>query len=204
LDPKDAQVLGSAIHKAARLLLRLVGRSEAPDCLQELAMRVFQHSHRVLEADSPTKYACGMALSLVYDLSRNKRRRRELMDQFELDVERSCFGAPPTAPDETGDWHERRERFGRALAALPADERTALLTWFESETIGTAAAALGWTYARCRSAVSRAKRHLIESLRAPTTKVLPAKGKSPPPDPGPGPKKCDDPRVGPTLRKEEK
>jgi RNA polymerase sigma factor (sigma-70 family) len=99
----------------ARALLLLTGDpAEAEDLAQEAFARVFERWDRVREMQSAVGYVYRTALNL------NRKRLRHLR----VRAAQALRGQEPRDPVA---WAEERDRVRRALAALSADQREALV-----------------------------------------------------------------------------
>jgi len=113
---RSFEQLFEAEHPAlARALLLLTGdAAEAEDLAQEAFARAFERWARVREMDSATGYVYRTALNL------NRKRLRHLR----VRAARALRGREPADPAASA---EERDRVRRALAALSADQREALV-----------------------------------------------------------------------------
>jgi len=130
---KDAQALADLYDRYAPVALALAARiladrSEAEDVLQGVFTRVWKEAGRYdASRGSPTTWL----LSWVRNGAIDRLRRREALQRATL----QSIDRAPTAPeghDAHGPGAEERERLGKAIAALPADQRQVIeLAYFE-------------------------------------------------------------------------
>jgi len=137
---------------ARALVLVVGGETEAEDLVEEAFARAWDRWDRVRAMASPAGYVYRTAVNL----HRNRLRR--------LARELRRHRPPEPAPDPAGA-AEDRDRIRRALAALPLNQREAivLVGWFGLDT-GEAAAALGIKPASLRSRLHRARTALRSQL----------------------------------------
>ena len=127
---KDAQALADLYDRYAPVALALAARilgdrSEAEDVLQGVFTRVWKEAGRYdASKGSPTAWL----LSWVRNGAIDRLRRREALQRATIQsVDRA-----PSAPDGHGPGPEERERLGKAVADLPADQRQVIeLAYFE-------------------------------------------------------------------------
>ena len=102
--------------RLARALYLVTGDpSEAEDVAQEAMVRVYERWDQVRAADSPTGYLYSTAMNLY----RSRMRRLAVRA-------RRVVGGPAGAPDPA-DAAAAADEVGRALAALPASQRAAVV-----------------------------------------------------------------------------
>jgi RNA polymerase sigma factor (sigma-70 family) len=136
-------------------LLLLVGDAfEAEEIAQETMTRVLEHWDRVATMDSPAGYAYRTAVNL-----QRKRIRRLAV----LAKRRFAAVSPGDVTPDAGE----REDVRRALASLPASQRSALVLvdWLDMDT-QEAARALGIKPGNLRVRLHRARSALREALGA--------------------------------------
>jgi RNA polymerase sigma-70 factor, ECF subfamily len=159
-DPGAVRTL--VMHKLPRLLAlatRMLGdRMEAEDVAQEAFMRIWKQAPqwRTGEAKFDT-WLHRVALNLCYD--RLRGRREEPVDTLPDEAD------PAASPDLRFDERARDEGVRRALAALPARQREALvLTYYQELSNIEAAALMDISVDALESLLARARRSLRAQL----------------------------------------
>jgi RNA polymerase sigma-70 factor (ECF subfamily) len=140
-------------ERLARALFLLTGDgAEAEDLAQEALVRLLERWDRVGKMASPTGYLYRTALNL--HRSRRRRVRRSRVPR----------GEERPNPIETV---EDRDELGRALAALPVDQRAALILveWLGLSST-EAGAILGIEPVSVRVRIARAKRALRDQAES--------------------------------------
>lgn len=124
------------------------GLAEAEEAAQEAMVRIFERWARVREMDSPAAYTYTVGLNV-----HRRRQRRSALQRRILPVLRNRVSPAPDV--------ETRDELLRALTALPAHERDALLlvTWYGLDS-SEAAVVLGIESPSVRSRIHRARKTL--------------------------------------------
>ncbi len=137
----------------ARLLAyarrRLRDPEQAGDVVQETMMRVIeQHGRSCI--DQPVAYAFRVVDSVIYGRARHARHVHEPIDA-DLVCDRPL-------PDELLDYRQRFTRFERALAAIPAQRRTAFVKrHIDGKSRGEIAEEMGIS-------IEAVKKHLVRAM----------------------------------------
>lgn len=148
---------GAEYARLGRALYLVTGDpAEAEDVAQEAMVRVYERWDRVRRADSPTAYLYRTALNLY----RSRLRR------LAVRARRALPGAERHAEDPAVA-AEAADQIGRALAALPAGQREAvvLVEWL-GLSHAEAGRILGIEPVSVRVRISRARATLRERLGA--------------------------------------
>lgn len=110
-------------------------RRLAEELAQEAFVKVCQHWERVRTMDAPGAWVHRVGINLA--ISRSRRRRTEVRVVERVRGERPVHG--PGADEHLAD-----EALGRAVAALPADDRAALVLRFHADlSVAEVASVLG-------------------------------------------------------------
>ena len=166
--PVDARAVLAALytaHAAAvlRFLRDLLGDATlAADATQETFARAFRRIETVRKDDKRPGWLFGIARNVSLEYRRARRvARSRLADDEEPDAA-PCGGRSPEA-QLLGQ--EAAEVIARALASLPEERRAALLLRLDHGlSYDEIAAALGWTVAKARVEVFRARETLRGTL----------------------------------------
>ena len=138
-------------------------RAEAEDVVQECMLRVARRWPRVRNMEHPGSYARRVMVNLVLDDAPKRTRRNT-----ELVVAETP--GPPGDGGATAASLESRTDLIRALAALPARQRTVLvLRYFADLPETEVAAALNCSVGTVKSSSSRALERLRGAFEAPAT-----------------------------------
>jgi RNA polymerase sigma factor (sigma-70 family) len=155
-DPAAVRTL--VARKLPRLLAlatRMLGdRMEAEDVAQEAFVRIWKQAPRWKEGEARfDTWLHRVALNLCYDRLR-ARREDPMADPPEL-ID------PGASPETSLETRSRDQRVRRALAALPARQREALvLNYYQEHSNIEAAALMGITVDALESLLARARRNL--------------------------------------------
>lgn len=150
---------------------RLLGNhDDADDIAQETFVRAWQALERYDERYSPYTWVRTIATRLaVNELAKRRRRQTEGGERFEVAAETHASNA--AHPDDEVEAHEARERLERALQALPAEYRAALVLRVHEElAYDDIARALEIPVGTVMSRIHRARRMLrrfLEESEAP-------------------------------------
>jgi RNA polymerase sigma-70 factor (ECF subfamily) len=143
--------------RLARALYLVTGdAAEAEDVAQEAMVRMYERWDRVSRADSPTAYLYRAAMNL----------HRSRMRRLKVRARRLLPGGPPAAPvPDPAEAAEVRDEIDRALDALPASQREAvvLVEWLGLST-EEAGRALGITPIAVRVRLSRARATVQQAI----------------------------------------
>lgn len=157
------EIVAKKLPRIVALASRMLGdRDEADDVAQEAFLRIWkiapkwQRGHAHFDT-----WLHRVTLNLCYD--RLRRRRETTMSD---DMPEQADLAP--LPDERLDTRYANARMHRALAALPARQREALvLQYYEELPNAQAAALMGISIDALESLLARARRNLRAALDAP-------------------------------------
>lgn len=151
--------------KVAAFLLRMTGSSTtAVDLAQETFVKLYQSRARYRPTAAFPTYLFSIAANLARNHARWKQRHPTVsIDDVEGHVPESAEARP--GPDEQLEHNEQMQRVEKALAALPADLREAMLL-FTYEDMGYAeiAAAAGCTSKAVETRIYRARQILRAAL----------------------------------------
>jgi RNA polymerase sigma-70 factor (ECF subfamily) len=151
--------------KVAAFLLRMTGSSTtAVDLAQETFVKLYQSRARYRATAAFPTYLFSIAANLARNHARWKQRHPTVsIDDVEGHVPESAEARP--GPDEQLEHNEQMQRVEKALAALPADLREAMLL-FTYEDMGYAeiAAAAGCTSKAVETRIYRARQILRAAL----------------------------------------
>lgn len=154
-DPVDFEAVFDRHHEAVfRYLHRLTGDvEEAEELTQETFVRLLEHD---VERDRTKSWLFTVALNLVRDRARARRRRRELAGGKDLTPD------PPDSPDEALRRSDRRRRVRRALDELKPRDRKMLLMREEGFSYAEIADAFGVSTTSVGTILSRALRRFAD------------------------------------------
>lgn len=143
------------IHRFLRDLL--FDRSAASDATQETFARAFARLPSLREADRLVPWLFGIARLVAMEHVKARRRERGvLVCEPELEI---------TTPEDVLLGLEAQHVVGRALAGLSANRRAALLLRIDHRlAYEDIAEMLGWTVAKAKVEIHRARRVLRERL----------------------------------------
>jgi RNA polymerase sigma-70 factor (ECF subfamily) len=150
-------------------LTRRVGRRElAEDLLQETFVRAMRQGDRMSDVRRIRSYLFTTAHRLVLDQAR--RRRPALFSEVSRVEEEPLTDVADRAqplPDEATDLRLFEDRLQAALATLRADHARAFrLAVLQQHSYAEVARETGWTLQRVKTNVHRARKKIIETLRA--------------------------------------
>lgn len=143
-----AAVYEATYADVVRFLYRKVWDTErARDLAQDVFVRALAH-----DPEKPRAFVFGIAANLARDEARADIRRRRKLELIRADPPRS-----PSTPEEEMETGQELTRVRRALEALSARDREALLLWDAglsydeiAEQTGLARGAIGTTLSRAR------------------------------------------------------
>jgi RNA polymerase sigma-70 factor, ECF subfamily len=151
-----------------RAAFRILGdATAAEDAVQETFLRAWRALDRFEEQAELSSWLYRIAINAAIDLRRERKRREPYSSALPED-----FDGQPTARSTAADPHRTAAardlvaHAQEAIAALPEDERTAiLLRHFEGRSIAEIAEALGANENTAKQAVFRAVRKLRAVLK---------------------------------------
>lgn len=146
-----------------RLALHLVGPDEADDVTQDTFVRAWRALPAFRGDSSARTWLLSIARRACADAVRKNVRRRRLAARIE---QRAATAASPGATDDASG----AQAVSALVDDLPRDQRVAfVLTQVIGCSYAEAAAACGVPVGTIRSRVSRAREHLLETLRESET-----------------------------------
>ena len=151
--------------KVAAFLLRMTGNSAtALDLAQETFVKLYQSRGRYHPSAAFPSYLFSIASNLARNHARWRLRHPTVsMDDEEGHVPEAVESHP--GPDQLLEQHEQMQRVEKALAALPADLREAMLLFtYEDMSYAEIAAAVGCTSKAVETRIYRARQLLRASL----------------------------------------
>jgi RNA polymerase sigma factor (sigma-70 family) len=158
------EMVARKLPRLLALATRMLGdREEANDVAQETFVRIWKEASRWKQGQARfDTWLHRVALNLCYDRLRAKKR----YDTTGQDDADEVIDLAPL-PDERMSQGERNERVKRALAALPARQREALVLQYYQELSNVEISQLmGITVEALESLLSRARRTLRTRLAA--------------------------------------
>jgi RNA polymerase sigma factor (sigma-70 family) len=155
-DPADFEALFDRHHDAVfRYCHRLTGDvEEAEELTQEVFVRLLEHD---VDRDRTKSWLFTVALNLVRDRARTRRRRAELAGGKDLTPD------GPDTPDEAYRRSERRRRVRRALDDLEPRDRKMLLMREEGFSYAEIGEAFGLSTTSVGTILSRALRRFADA-----------------------------------------
>ena len=148
-----------AIHRFLRDLLG--NAADAADATQETFVRAFRQAHTVRQPERVVSWLFGIARN-VY-LEQVKARRRDTRDRRQC--AQTAVHVDQLTPEATLLGREAAEVVQQALSALSENRRAALLLRVDHGLPYSAIAnVMGWTVAKTKVEVHRARRHLRACL----------------------------------------
>ena len=150
------------IDRVHRICYRIVlDSSQAPDCVQEVWMKVFRHLGRFRCEQSFPAWLNTVAANTAIDFYRRSRRQGRPVDLDEASME--SLVAESNEPDRQFDDATTRREILEALGEISVNQRTAfVLRYFEQMPVEEIARTL-----RCREGTVRTHiRRCLLSLRA--------------------------------------
>lgn len=155
-DPVDFEAVFHRHHDAVfRYLHRLTGDTEeAEELTQEVFVRLLEHD---VDRDRTKSWLFTVALNLVRDRARTRRRRAELAGGKDLTPD------APDTPDEAYRRSERRRRVRRALDELKPRDRKMLLMREEGFSYAEIGEAFGVSTTSVGTILSRALRRFADA-----------------------------------------
>jgi RNA polymerase sigma-70 factor (ECF subfamily) len=154
-----------AIH---RFLCDMLGdRAEAADATQETFVRVFQRLSALRNADRPVAWLFGVARHVSLEFRRARRRKRRIIDDEPAsDTHKGEGACSPRSPEDAVLGHEAICVVDGALARLSDDRRAVLLLRIDHDlAYEDIAELMGWTVAKVKVEIHRARQVLREELR---------------------------------------
>lgn len=154
-----------AIH---RFLCDMLGdRAEAADATQETFVRAFQRLSALRAADRPVAWLFGVARHVSLELRRARRRKRRVIDDEPASERHTHNGAcSRRSPEDAVLGHEAIGVVDGALARLSDDRRAVLLLRVDHDlAYEDIAELMGWTVAKVKVEIHRARQVLREELR---------------------------------------
>mgnify|MGYP001186375615 FL=1 len=152
--------------RLAAFLLRMVGdHATAMDLTQETFVRLYTSRKTYKPTAAFSTYLFHIATNLARTQARWRKRHPTVpMDDENREIRHEAVDSLPS-PDESADLHERADLVNRAIAALPEDQREALLLFtVEGMSQAEVAAALGCSPKAVEVRVYRARQLLRETL----------------------------------------
>lgn len=155
-DPVDFEAVFDRHHDAVfRYLHRLTGDvEEAEELTQETFVRLLEHD---VDSDRTESWLFTVALNLVRDRARTRRRRAELAGGKDLTPD------GPDTPEEAYRRSERRRRVRRALDELKPRDRKMLLMREEGFSYAEIGEAFGVSTTSVGTILSRALRRFADA-----------------------------------------
>lgn len=152
--------------RLAAFLLRMVGdHATAMDLTQETFVRLYTSRKTYKPTAAFSTYLFHIATNLARTQARWRKRHPTVpMEDENREIRHEAVDSLPS-PDESADLHERADLVNRAIAALPEDQREALLLFtVEGMSQAEVAAALGCSPKAVEVRVYRARQLLREAL----------------------------------------
>lgn len=152
--------------RLAAFLLRMVGdHATAMDLTQETFVRLYTSRKTYKPTAAFSTYLFHIATNLARTQARWRKRHPTVpMEDENREIRHEAVDSLPS-PDESADLHERADLVNRAIAALPEDQREALLLFtVEGMSQAEVAAALGCSPKAVEVRVYRARQLLRETL----------------------------------------
>lgn len=152
--------------RLAAFLLRMVGdHATAMDLTQETFVRLYTSRKTYKPSAAFSTYLFHIAANLARTQARWRKRHPTVpMEDESGEIRHEGVDSLPS-PDENADLHERADLVNRAIAALPEDQREALLLFtVEGMSQVEVAAALGCSPKAVEVRVYRARQLLREAL----------------------------------------
>lgn len=152
--------------RLAAFLLRMVGdHATAMDLTQETFVRLYTSRKTYKPSAAFSTYLFHIAANLARTQARWRKRHPTVpMEDESGEIRHEGVDSLPS-PDENADLHERADLVNRAIAALPEDQREALLLFtVEGMSQAEVAAALGCSPKAVEVRVYRARQLLREAL----------------------------------------
>jgi RNA polymerase sigma-70 factor (ECF subfamily) len=169
-DTAFAELVAEHQRMVVQLALNLLGdREEALDLSQEVFLRIFRTIHRFRGQSSLKTWIYRIAVNQARNRHRFWRRRRRA-DQVSLDAHMAEHGeltsTSESRPDRVFAQRELAARLEGALAALPFDQRTAIvLREIDGLSYDEIAYSLGVAVGTVKSRLTRARQTLRVTLR---------------------------------------
>jgi len=152
--------------RLAAFLLRMVGdHATAMDLTQETFVRLYTSRKTYKPTAAFSTYLFHIAANLARTQARWRKRHPTVpMEDESGEIRHEAVDSLPS-PDESADLHERADLVNRAIAALPEDQREALLLFtVEGMSQAEVASALGCSPKAVEVRVYRARQILREAL----------------------------------------
>lgn len=152
--------------RLAAFLLRMVGdHATAMDLTQETFVRLYTSRKTYKPTAAFSTYLFHIAANLARTQARWRKRHPTVpMEDESGEIRHEAVDSLPS-PDESADLHERVNLVNRTIAALPEDQREALLLFtVEGMSQAEVAAALGCSPKAVEVRVYRARQLLREAL----------------------------------------
>jgi RNA polymerase sigma-70 factor (ECF subfamily) len=152
--------------RLAAFLLRMVGdHATAMDLTQETFVRLYTSRKTYKPTAAFSTYLFHIATNLARTQARWRKRHPTVpIDDENREIRHEAVDSLPS-PDESADLHERADLVNRAIAALPEDQREALLLFtVEGMSQAEVAAALGCSPKAVEVRVYRARQLLREAF----------------------------------------
>lgn len=152
--------------RLAAFLLRMVGdHATAMDLTQETFVRLYTSRKTYKPSAAFSTYLFHIAANLARTQARWRKRHPTVsMEDESGEIRHEAVDSLPS-PDESADIHERADLVNRAIAALPEDQREALLLFtVEGMSQAEVAATLGCSPKAVEVRVYRARQLLREAL----------------------------------------
>ena len=152
--------------RLAAFLLRMVGdHATAMDLTQETFVRLYTSRKTYKPTAAFSTYLFHIATNLARTQARWRKRHPTVpMEDESGEIRHEAVDSLPS-PDESADLHERADLVNRTIAALPEDQREALLLFtVEGMSQAEVAAALGCSPKAVEVRVYRARQLLREAL----------------------------------------
>lgn len=152
--------------RLAAFLLRMVGdHATAMDLAQETFVRLYTSRKTYKPTAAFSTYLFHIAANLARTQARWRKRHPTVpMEDENREIRHEAVDSLPS-PDESADLHERADLVNRAIAALPEDQREALLLFtVEGMSQAEVAATLGCSPKAVEVRVYRARQLLREAL----------------------------------------
>jgi RNA polymerase sigma-70 factor (ECF subfamily) len=162
---KYGRFLGAAI---ARMVPKDMA-ADYDDIRQEACIRLWRALSSGREFPSLASYIYrGAATTTIDAIRRVKARREETLEAPDSGEEPPVLAMTATAdaPDRVAAYRELQAKVSRALGHLPTNQRRAVRLHLHGLTTTEIGSLLGWTEAKARNLVHRARKDLRERLRA--------------------------------------
>ncbi len=151
-----------------RFLCDMLGNTSlARDATQETFVRAFQRLPTLESPERPAPWLYGIARNVSLEFRRARRRRRRVLDENGLEMWDSQ-GAEDVrgSPEDQAIRNEALHLVDDALGELSHDRRTVLLLRVDHDlSCDDIAAAMGWSVAKVKVEVHRARQALREAIQ---------------------------------------